>query len=160
MKTQAAHKTLAFAMFAFCLCFCAGQLLAQELSASSGPVDVPGNGCPTSVGCGAGSPDPECPNPYVHCKVIKVTVPQAAQNIRAVPTASKDGANWVDCPAHPNGAVYPFMDCAKNISWIRFKEVQPTIQTDANGIHVLWEVINWASYTQYGKVTVYYTLPK
>jgi hypothetical protein len=52
------------------------------------------------------------------------------------------------------------MDCAKNIGWIRFKGVQPGLLTDASGVHVFWEVMNWASYRQYGKVTVYYTLPK
>jgi hypothetical protein len=159
MSKQTILMTFVCAMYALCLFLTTRQAVAQELSATSGPIAVPGHGCTTN-NCGPGTPDPQCPNQYVHCEVIEVTVPQTAQYVRAVPTASKDNVNWVGCPAHPNGAVYPFMDCAANLGWIRFNGVQPRLQTDASGVHVFWEMINWASYPQYGKVTVYYTLPK
>ncbi len=160
MKTQGLHY-LMFACMIY-LGFCVASLLpakAQELNSSSGPIAIPGHGC-TAPRCGAGTPDPDCGNAYARCQWITVTVPQTAQNIRAVPTASKESVSWVDCPAVPNGAKYPFMDCAKNLGWIRFLQVQPKIVTDSSGAHVSWQAINWASYQQYGKVTVYYTLPK
>lgn len=117
------------------------------------------------------SPDPVCPgSKYLDsgpkdlgfCTTLQAVLPIGSQFIDATPEA-RDVAGtgpWVSCPVHPQGAVYPFMDCAVNANgYVRFIETSPTIKTEADGIHVSWQIINWSTKVREGRLTVHYTQP-
>lgn len=134
-----------------------GLSISQRLVALS-RCPVPGNN-DTQPSAGPGTPDPDCNNNYAHCVNVTVTISNTAQNIQVIPSASRDGVTWVSCPPVPNGAKYPFMDCARYAPFIRFMGVAPIQKTEEGGVLISWQAINWASYEQQAQLTVYYDLP-
>jgi hypothetical protein len=110
-------------------------------------------------------PDPICPpgskikpNYFGTCKIVEVILPVGAQFVSAVPEARDHvgAGDWKPCPAVPNGAVYPFMDCAANVGYLRFIKTSPAVEAKADGVHVTWQAINWASYQREVRITVQY----
>jgi hypothetical protein len=76
-----------------------------------------------------------------------------------IPALNSQAQERLGYPPVPNGSKYPFMDCARNLPFIRFLQTVPTITTDGGGVHVSWVAINSASYDQKAQITVSYTLP-
>ncbi len=115
-------------------------------------------------------PDPVCPgSPELSkgpqwlglCVTLEVVLPVGAQYIDATPEARDHYGvgDWKQCPAYPDGAVYAFMNCAPYVNgYLRFMYTSPSISSQSDGIHVRWQLINWATYPREGRLTVRYEM--
>ena len=92
------------------------------------------------------------------CVWIEVVIPSGAQILNAYVEARDHYGTgpWKDCPT-AKGSVYSFMDCARNANgYLRFLNNRPQVESRADGIHVRWEMMNWAAYPREGRLTVNY----